>query len=431
MTSGTFESAMPEALPASSRKAITAALIGNLLEWYDFAVYGFLALTIAKLFFPAGDETVSLLASVAAFGVGFLMRPVGALVLGTLADRKGRKPALTAIILLMALGTAMIGFAPTYEQAGIWGPAIVVLGRLIQGFSAGGEFGSAAAYLVEQADTRRRSFYGSWWQATVSGALLLGSAVSAGVTGLLTQDELLSWGWRIPFLLGLLIGPVGFYIRARAPETLTPKRMQSGPLRTAFAVHWRAVAAGFGLVIVNTVCTYFFLVNMPTFAVRQLHIAQHDALLANAATLVVSAISALLAGKLADRAGAFRPMAIAVLFTAVAVYPALAWLLAHPDITALIIVQIVFAVPLGAMLGILPSFMASLFPASARSTGLSIAYNGANSLFGGFTPFIVTWLVAQTGDAQTPAFYVAAAAVVSLIALLLAPRGTAAGAGSM
>jgi MHS family proline/betaine transporter-like MFS transporter len=185
------------------------------------------------------------------------------------------------------------------------------------------------------------------------------------------------------------------------------------------------------LVIVNTVCTYFFLVNMPTFAVRQLHIAQHDALLANAATLIVSAISALLAGKLADRTGAFWPMAIPVLFTAVAVYPALIWLLAHPNLTALITVQIVFAIPLGAMLGILPSFMASLFPADTRSTGLSIAYNGANSLFGGFTPFIVAWLVAQTGDALSPAFYVATAAIVSLIALLLAPRASAAGVSSM
>jgi MHS family proline/betaine transporter-like MFS transporter len=316
----------------------------------------------------------------------------------------------------------MIGFAPTYEQAGVWGPAIIVLGRLIQGFSAGGEFGSAAAYLVEQAPAGRGSFYSSWWQATVSGALLLGSAVSAAVTGLLTQDELLSWGWRIPFLLGLLIGPVGLYIRARAPESLAPQHAEAGPLRTAFAAHWDAVAAGFGLVIVNTVCTYFFLVNMPTFAVRQLHIAQPDALLANAATLAVSAISALLAGRLADRAGTFWPMTIAVLFTGVAVYPAIAWLLAHPNLTALIAFQIVFGIPLGAMLGLLPSFMASLFPARTRSTGLSIAYNGANSLFGGFTPFIVAWLIAQTGDALAPAFYVAGAAAVSLVALALAPR---------
>jgi MFS transporter, MHS family, proline/betaine transporter len=425
MTSETMEYVITDAPLASSRKAVMAALIGNLLEWYDFAVYGFLALTIAKLFFPSGDETASLLASVAAFGVGFLMRPVGALVLGTLADRKGRKPALTAIIVLMAIGTAMIGFAPTYHQAGIWGPTIIVLGRLIQGFSAGGEFGSAAAYLVEQVPAGRRGFYSSWWQATVSGALLLGSAVTAGITGLLTEDELLSWGWRIPFLLGLLIGPVGFYIRTRAPETLAPQPSETGPLRTAFAAHWDVVATGFGLVIVNTVCTYFFLVNMPTFAVRQLHVVQHDALLANAAALVVSATSALLAGKLADRAGAFRPMVIAVLFTGACVYPALAWLLTHPDLTALIAFQIVFGIPLGAMLGLLPAFMASLFPARTRSTGLSIAYNGANSLFGGFTPFIVTWLIALTGDVLAPAFYVAGAAAVSLVALALAPRRSA------
>jgi len=414
---------------ASSRKAVAAALIGNMLEWYDFAVYGFLALTIGKLFFPAGNETASLLASVAAFGVGFLMRPVGAVVFGTIADRRGRKPAMTGIILLMALGTAMIGFAPTYETAGAWGPATIVLGRLIQGFSAGGEFGSATAYLVEQAPEGRRGYYGSWWQATVAASLLLGSAVSAAVTGLLPAEDLLSWGWRVPFLLGLLIGPVGFYIRARAPETLKPADVKrASPLHDALTVHGRATVAGFGLVVVTTVSTYFFLVNMPTFAVRQLHIAQSAALLANAAGLLAFGVLSLLAGRLADRIGGVPPIAFSVLAIGVAVYPALSFLVAHPDPVTLAVVQVLFAVPLAGMLGVLPSFMASLFPPGTRSTGLSIAYNGATTVFGGFTPFIVAWLVAQTGDPLSPGYYVCAAAAVSLVAILLAPGQPAAAA---
>lgn len=410
------------------RNAVAAALIGNMLEWYDFAVYGFLALTIGKLFFPNGDETVSLLASVAAFGAGFLMRPIGAVVLGTLADRKGRKPALTLIILLMALGTAMIGFAPTYATAGLWGPAIIVVGRLVQGFSAGGEFGSATAYLVEQAPSGRRGLYASSFQATVATALLLGSAVSAAVTGLLSTDDLLAWGWRLPFLIGLVIAPVGLYIRARAPETLVHTPRAASPLKAAVTAHWQSIAAGFGLVVVTTVCTYFFLVNMPTFAVRQLHFDQSAALVANALGLLAMALCSLLAGHLADRFGPVRLIAASIVISGAAVYPALAALAASPSFIGLCLFQLGFAIPIAGMLGILPSFMAGLFPPGTRSTSLSIAYNAATAVFGGFTPFIVTWLVARTGDPLAPAFYVVASAVVSLVALLCAPR-PAAGTG--
>ena len=222
--------------------------------------------------------------TVATFGVGFVMRPVGALVLGTLADRRGRKAVLSLTILLMALGTAMIGLAPTYATVGAWAPAIIVAARLIQGFSAGGEIGGATAFLVEHAPAERRGFYAGWQQASQAAALLLGSLTGAALTGLLPPADLEAWGWRVPFLAGLLIAPVGLYIRARVNETdafkaalrerATAPRALFSPLRDTLTRYRGAVLTGFGITIAWTVCTYFFLVTMPSYAVRQLGVSR-------------------------------------------------------------------------------------------------------------------------------------------------------------
>ena len=411
------------------RRTILAAVIGNTLEWFDFAVYGFFALTISRLFFPTGDETSSLLLTVATFGVGFVMRPIGAVVLGALGDSRGRKAALSTTILLMALGTAMIGFAPTYADAGLWAPAWIVLARLIQGFSAGGEVGGATAFLVEHAPKGRRGYFASWQQASQAGALLLGSVFGATLTDVLTPEQLEAWGWRVPFLFGLIIGPVGWYIRTRTQESESfvqaraaarSQHSQASPLRRALGSYRKEIIAGFGVTIVWTVCTYFFLVYMPTYAVRTLKLPQSVSLWANGAGRMVLVVLAPFFGALSDRIGR-RPLLIGFA-TAILVlaYPALWLLTAVPNPSTLTIVLLVFAVLIAGFTGPAPAAMAELYPPEVRSTGLSIAYNFAVTIFGGFAPFIATALIARTGNPLAPAWYVVFAAAASLVALLAA-----------
>ncbi|MGN8078237.1 MFS transporter [Variovorax sp. 22077] len=409
----------------ATRRTILAAVIGNTLEWFDFAVYGFFALTISRLFFPTGDETSSLLLTVATFGVGFVMRPVGAVVLGALGDSRGRKVALSTTILLMALGTAMIGFAPTYADVGLWAPAWIVLARLIQGFSAGGEVGGATAFLVEHAPKGRRGYFASWQQASQAGALLLGSVFGATLTDVLTPEQLEAWGWRVPFLFGLVIGPVGWYIRTRTHESESFEQVraanrQTSPLKQALGSYRREIIAGFGVTIVWTVCTYFFLVYMPTYAVRTLKLPQSVSLWANGAGLMVLVVLAPFFGALSDRIGR-RPLLIGFA-TAILVlaYPALWLLTAVPNPSTLTIVLLVFAVLIAGFTGPAPAAMAELYPPQVRSTGLSIAYNFAVTIFGGFAPFIATALIARTGNPLAPAWYVVFAAAASLVALLAA-----------
>ncbi|MGN6097565.1 MAG: MFS transporter [Bosea sp. (in: a-proteobacteria)] len=432
----------PDAASATStlsgRRAVIAAIVGNTLEWYDFAVYGFFALTLAKLFFPTGDPTVSLLLTVATFGVGFIMRPVGALVLGTLADRHGRKLALSLTILLMALGTAMIGLAPTYATAGAWAPAIIVLARLIQGFSAGGEIGGATAFLVEHAPPARRGLYASWQQASQAGALLLGSLTGALLTGLLPPADIEAWGWRVPFLLGLLIAPVGLFIRFRVSETDSFKAIlreraarpeaSFSPLRDTLGKHRSAVVVGFGITIAWTVCTYFFLVTMPTYAVRQLGVPQSASFLANSVGLVLIVILAPVFGAWSDKVGRRPIMLAAACGILLSCWPLLFWLTHQPSVVNLVLAQIVFAVLIAGFSGPAPAAMAELYPPAMRSTGLSIAYNLAVTIFGGFAPFITTWLIVQTGSSLAPAWYVMLAAAISLTTLT-ASSGLIRGAG--
>jgi len=422
----------PDAASATStlsgRRAVIAAIVGNTLEWYDFAVYGFFALTLAKLFFPTSDPTVSLLLTVATFGVGFIMRPVGALVLGTLADRRGRKLALSLTILLMALGTAMIGLAPTYATAGAWAPAIIVLARLIQGFSAGGEIGGATAFLVEHAPPARRGLYASWQQASQAGALLLGSLTGALLTGLLPPADIEAWGWRVPFLLGLLIAPVGLFIRFRVSETDSFKAIlreraarpeaSFSPLRDTLGKHRSAVVVGFGITIAWTVCTYFFLVTMPTYAVRQLGVPQSASFLANSVGLVLIVILAPVFGAWSDKVGRRPIMLAAACGILLSCWPLLFWLTHQPSVVNLVLAQIVFAVLIAGFSGPAPAAMAELYPPAMRSTGLSIAYNLAVTIFGGFAPFITTWLIVQTGSSLAPAWYVMLAAAISLTTLI-------------
>jgi MHS family proline/betaine transporter-like MFS transporter len=424
-------------IPATStvpRRAIAAAAIGNLLEAYDFAVYGYFAVTLSRLFFPTGDATTSLLLTVATFGVGFVMRPLGAIVLGTLADRRGRKAALSVTILSMAAGTAVLGVAPTYAQIGAWAPALVVAARLVQGFSAGGEVGTATVFLAEHAPEGRRGFVASWQQAGQATALLLGSLLGAVLTAALTTEALESWGWRIPFLLGLLIGPVGFYLRSGTTEstefTEALKRTEGRPrsvLADTLRRHPRGVATGFAITITWTVSTYFFLVYLPTYAQRELHVSAASALVATSVGLLVVVVLAPVFGAVSDRIGRRWLLLGAATVIVLLTYPAMALLRAVPSVWSLLVFQVVFAVPIAAFTGPAPAAMAEVCPPQVRSTSVSLGYNLAVTLFGGFAPFVATWLVAATGDALSPAWYVVVtcAASTALIAVLYAGRAPA------
>jgi len=392
---------------AQRRKAILAATIGNGLEWFDFTVYSFFALIIAKLFFPTGNDLTSFLLTVATFGVGFFMRPVGAIVLGVYADRVGRKAALTLTILMMALGTAIIGLAPTYSSIGLWAPALIVLARLIQGFSAGGEVGGATAFLIEHAPDEERGAYASWQQASQGISFMLGAAMGALVINGLEPEQIDAWGWRIPFLFGLLIGPVGMYIRSHLEEPpafearraeRAASKVKFSPLTQVLRDHPREVLAGLGVTILWTVCTYVLVFYMPSCAI----------------ILVLCPLM----GMLSDRVGRKRMLGTVALIIGVLAYPLFHWLNVSPTTQTLLMVQVILGILLAAFTGPAPAVLAEQFPTEVRSTGLSLAYNFAVTIFGGFAPLIVTWLIASSGSKLAPAYYVIAAAAISFVALL-------------
>lgn len=403
--------------PAQRRRAIVATVIGNGLEWFDFTVYSFFAIIIAKLFFPTGNDLSSLLLAVATFGVGFFMRPVGGIVLGIYADRVGRKAALSMTILLMALGTTLIGIAPTYQQVGIFAPLLIVVARLLQGFSAGGEMGGATAFLTEYAPERERAYYSSWIQASIGVAVLLGAAVGTFVTRSLSPEALNSWGWRLPFLLGIVIGPVGYYIRHHLDETPTFRETAEradSPLKEVFQAYPRETFASFSMVILWTVCTYVLLFYMPTYAVKVLSVPQSDGFIAGMVGGCTIMLFAPLVGRLADRIGRRVLLSGSALLILVLAWPMFAYINHVPGLSSLLVFQLVFGILIATYTGPILAAFSELFPARVLSTGLSVAYNFAVTIFGGFASFIITWLIATTGSSMAPAIYVMIAAAISL-----------------
>jgi len=393
------------------RRAIIATVIGNGLEWFDFTVYSFFAVIIAKLFFPTGNDLTSLLLAVATFGVGFFMRPVGGILLGIYADRVGRKAALSVTILLMAVGTTMIGLAPTYESVGLFAPLIIVVARLLQGFSAGGEMGSATAFLTEYAPERERAYYSSWIQASIGVAVLLGAAVGTFVTTSLEPEALASWGWRLPFLLGIIIGPVGYYIRNHLEE----KDKTDSPLKEVIRNFPRETSASFSMVILWTVCTYVLLFYMPTYSVKVLKLPQTTGFIAGMVGGLCIMVLAPIVGRLADRIGRRPLLSGAAALILVLAYPMFAWINSAPSLTTLLVFQLVFGTLIAAYTGPILAAFSELFPAKVLSTGLSVAYNLAVTIFGGFASFFITWLIAATGNNMAPAFYVMIAAAISFV----------------
>ena len=411
--------------PAPGRgpwREICAASIGNALEFYDLLIYGYFAIVIGKLFFPTDDPTNSLLLSVASFGISFITRPFGAIILGSYADKAGRKASLTLSIALMMLGTAMIAFAPTYAQIGIAAPLIVVTARMIQGFSTGGEFGAATAFMVEHASAKRRGFFSSWQMSTQGLATVLAAGVSALLSWLLTDVQISEWGWRVAFAIGLLIGPVGIYIRSSIDETADFKKLSEAqkaksPLREVFVINGTNMFLGAGVVAAATAFNYVHKVYMPTYAIKQLQLPATSSFLSAVVTGAMLMIVAPIVGAMSDHFGRHRMMGIALTLIAITTYPLFLLLTKYPTVGTLMFVQAIVGLLLAASLGCVPALLSDIFPTKTRGTGLALSYNFSVTIFGGFAPLIVTWLIEVSRNKTAPSFYVMATAVVSLMSL--------------
>jgi len=403
-------------------RAVLATSIGNALEWFDLVVYGFFAVVIAKLFFPAGNDTASLLLAFGTFGLSFFMRPLGAIVIGAYADRAGRKAALTLSILLMMIGTAIIVVLPTYESIGIAAPLILVFARLMQGFSAGGEFGSATAFLAEHVP-HRRGFFASWQVASQGLTTVLAAVFGTVLTGTLTHEQLMGWGWRIPFAFGLLLAPIAYYIRSNVDETpeFLAAETTASPLRDTFTDHKARLLIAVGIVVLGTVATYLVLF-MPTYGVKQLGLPPSVSFLAVVLTGVIQMVGAPIVGHWSDKVGRTGIMLAFAALMFFLIYPAFAWLVARPTAATLIAVQVALGVIVTGYFAALPGLLSEMFPVATRTTGMSLAYNIAVTIFGGFGPFIIAWLIRETGQKAAPSFYLMFAACVSFVALVAARR---------
>ena len=416
-----MSSSIKQVSPISHPRLIAACTIGNALEFYDFVVFSFFARTIGALFFPAQDATAQLLLSFATYGVGFFLRPLGGIVLGAYADRKGRKKATVLTLMLMALGTGMLGLAPTYATAGVAGPILVVIGRLIQGFSAGGEVGASTTLLAEYAPNEKRGFFGAWQLASQGLAVLAAAAAAWIINTMLSPADVSAWGWRIPFLLGVLIVPIGLWLRKALEETHAneddEKMRRVSSLREAFSAHLGKIFAGVGLVIGGTAANAVVVLYMATYAVTQLKMSPTAGLLAGVVAGLVTLVVAPIGGALSDRVGR-KPVAfVAYLLILVLIYPAFLYINANPTLGALL-TAVAFLAALNAVGGATVIItLAEIFPVEVRATGMSLVYALGVAIFGGFGQFIVTWLIGVTGSPIAPAYYVMACAVATILAL--------------
>ncbi|MBW7967876.1 MFS transporter [Bradyrhizobium sp. BR 10289] len=403
-------------------KELFAASIGNALEFYDLLIYGYFSVVIGKLFFPAADSATSLLLSVGTFGISYLARPFGAIVLGAYTDRAGRKASLTLSISIMMIGTAIITFAPTYAQVGIVSPLIVITARLLQGFSTGGEFGAATAFMVEHSSPGRRGFFASWQSSTQGLATVVAAGVSALLSAMLTEGQLTDWGWRLAFGFGLMIGPVGMYIRNQIDETpefreVAAARETRTPLRDLIAGDSSGLLLGICIIAGITGFNYVHKLYMPTYSTTQLQIPQTSSFVGAMITGLTLMIAAPIFGGLSDRFGRVRILAIALAAAGATSYP-LFWVLnAFPSAGTLLGVQAVVGLLIAASLGPAPALLSEIFPTKIRGSGLAVSYNVSVTLFGGFAPLIVTALISVTGNKMAPSFYVIATSVLSLIAI--------------
>ena len=411
----------------TNKSAIVAAIAGNAMEWYDFTVFALMTPVIKNLFFPVdpkipGSEINALLLTTALFGSGFFMRPVGGLVLGYFGDRRGRKAAMTLGMALMALAVAMLALTPTYATAGVAAPLIVLVARLLQGFSVGGEFGTSTSYLIEAAPVGRTGFYGSWQIAGQLMANVLGAVLGAALTLTFTPEQLTAGAWRIPFFVGLVIIPILLVMRTKILEPEVFRIQQAAthekPFAAALAHPGRNYLIGMGMVVASAVSFYVTFGYTVTYAKEVLKLPLMQSFLVQMIAAIVMVIVVPIAGAVSDRWPRKPLLLVSLIGYLVLLYPLYSWVIAAPSIEKLLVCQVVIGFFSAFFLGVYCTTLVELFPVRIRSTSLSIVNNVAVLIFGGFAQFFVTWLIALTGSPLAPIFYVMLGVALGLIAVI-------------
>ncbi|WP_075791489.1 MFS transporter [Massilia putida] len=423
--------ATPAASPAGRAQSKLGTVIrvtsGNFIEMYDFFLFGFYAHQIAAAFFPTTSEYAALMMTFATFGAGFFMRPLGAIFLGSYIDRIGRRKGLVLTLGIMASGTALIAFVPGYATIGLAAPLLVLIGRLLQGFSAGVELGGVSVYLSEMATPGNKGFYVSWQSASQQLAVIFSAALGYGLNHAMSKDVIADWGWRIPFFIGCSIIPVVFYIRRSLQETQAYLAQKSHPtfrqMMRTMAANWPLVVVGAMLVVMTTVAFYLITVYTPTFGKSVLKLSTEDSLLVTLIIGLSNFIWLPVMGAVSDRIGRWPVMAVCSALAAVTAYPALSWLIAHPSFGNMVLIELWLSFLYGSYNGATIVALTEIIPVQVRTTGFSLAYSLATALFGGMTPLLSTWLIEATGDKAAPGYWMACAGAISLVATFLVYRG--------
>lgn len=416
--------------PGQSRRALVAGSVGNFIEWYEFGAYGFFATIIAANFFSGGDSSglESLIRTYASFALAFFFRPVGAALFGRIGDRIGRRPTLILVLLLMSGATALIGVLPTYETIGAAAPILLTLVRILQGLSAGGEFGGAVSVMTEFAPPGRRGFFGSWQSFTVALGLLAGAGIAAVLATVLTEQQLSSWGWRIPFLLALPLGLIALWLRLKLEETPSFQRVERGSASSSASTAVvkpsvgevaKAILLGIGRLMGWSAAGYTFLVVMPSYLQTSLNATFQQALVATVLANVGFALTILPAGLLSDRFGRRPVMLTGTLAILVLAWPLLN-VLQEPEgsLTVKALAVLIAGCTVGLIAGPGPAMLSEMFPTTVRYTGLGLAYSLSNAVFSGSAGLIITALINSTANLDIPAFYVMITCAISAGALL-------------
>jgi MHS family proline/betaine transporter-like MFS transporter len=423
---------MTQAAPCSTntntlRKVILAASIGNFVEWFDFAVYGFLATIIAEQFFPSGDAKAALLKTFAVFAVAFAFRPLGGIVFGMVGDRIGRKKTLAFTILLMAGATTLIGLLPTYATIGVLAPLLLTLIRCAQGFSAGGEYAGACAYVMEHAPHDKRATYGSFIPVSTFSAFACAAVMAYALDATLTREAMSQWGWRVPFLIAAPLGIVGLYLRMRLGETPAFQSMEAqhkvthAPLRETLKIQGGSICRLGAFISVTALSFYMFTTYFATYLQVAGGLNRASSLLITVIALVFAAAFCPIAGRFSDRVGRRATILTTCTLLIVVVYPA--FLMASSGVMGLSIIGVLL-LAVGAVLSgvVTAALLSEIFPTRTRYTASAITYNMAYTIFGGTAPLMATYLIGQTGSNLAPAFYLIAISIMGLIGGMLLPE---------
>ena len=399
---------------------------GNFMEMFDFFLFGFYAKNIAETFFPSTDEFASLMSTFAAFGAGFLMRPLGAIFLGAYVDRVGRRKGLIVTLALMALGTVLIAFVPGYASIGVFAPLLVLIGRLLQGFSAGVELGGVSVYLSEMATPGRKGFYVSWQSASQQVAIIVAAAIGYVLNTTLSKGQIADWGWRVPFFIGCMIVPVLFVIRRSLQETEEFMKRKHRPdakeIFRSMLDNWLLVISGMLLVSMTTVSFYLITVYTPTFGKSVLKLSTSDSLMVTLCVGISNFFWLPVMGSLSDKVGR-KPLLLAfTVLTMLTSYPALVWLTGAPSFGTMLVVELWLSFLYASYNGAMVVALTEVMPVSVRTSGFSLAYSLATAIFGGFTPAIATALIEYTGNKAAPGFWMSFAALCGLVATLILYR---------